>query len=86
MLNVQLEEVNELLALLAQTQARISSIETTLVLCSFGLWEGPAAQEAQESRRQMVMYMNHAQEHLATARAHLDDYRSDLHTAALAFF
>lgn len=83
MLTEQLEEVDELLSLIMQAHARLNSIETALVMCSFGAWQGAAAQNAHESRLHIAARMDHAQEYLNAAQAYLDHYRTMLHAHAL---
>lgn len=83
MLNDHLEEVDDLLYCIMQIDAGINSIETSLVTCSFGSWQGAAAQEAWHGRQQIVAQMNHAQDYLSAAEVYLDEYRNTMHTNAL---
>lgn len=84
MLHHQLEEVDNLLFRLMEAQAQLNNIETSLVTCSFGAWQGKASQEARQSRQQIVTHMNHAQDDLNAAQISLDNYRNTLHANALA--
>lgn len=86
MVSDYLSNIDEALAVLTRVQMRLSGVQSALATCSFGSWEGQAAQAAREERLHIVSEMGAMNESLNAAEMDFEECRNMLVSSAVTAF